>query len=106
MAYLHIPLSDFWNYTPLEIDFAFKAYHEKALIDIKTNWERTRIQVYYAYLLTASKKRKVNYRQFKREYLPFAFDEEEPIEAMSDETFDSINDFFNNTPVIKTEKIK
>ena len=97
MALLHIPLYDFWDYTPLEIDYAFKYYSEKISIDSQIDWERTRLNIYYSYLYVPSKKQKVNYEQFKKDFLPFNFDKPKEIIPMSDETFDYIATYFDNS---------
>lgn len=75
MANLHIPLYEFWEYTPAEIDVAFRALNEAKFQEIKLSWEQVRIQIYYSYLLTPTKKTKVKYETFKRDYLPLFFDE-------------------------------
>jgi hypothetical protein len=94
MAYLHMKVWDFWEHTPIEIDYALKSYYEQRFEDIKTDWERTRTDIYYQYLFTPTKKRKVTYSEFKKEYLRFGFDEEKQIDVMNDETFEAIDKIF------------
>lgn len=96
MALLQMPLSDFWDYTPREIDYALQAYHNQKLEESKTDWERTRTSIYYSYLLVPSKKRKVSYEQFKRNYLKLSWDDEgkENTEVIDDEAFASIHEHF------------
>lgn len=89
MANLHMTLWDFYTYTPLDVDFALKAYFEKEKEDIKLQWEIARTHIYYEYLFVPTKKRKVSYETFKRDYLKLAFDEEKEsqTEAIDDEQF-------------------
>jgi len=99
MAYLHIPLSDFWDYSPLEIDWALKAHFNQLEMNSRLSWEQTRTQIYYSYLLTPSRKRKVSYNTFKADYLPLGFDKEEKEvdkEPITDEQFDSMHNYFKN----------
>jgi len=97
MATLHISLWDFYDYTPIEIDYALKSYFEIVEEQNKISWEQTRLQIYYDYLLTPSKKRKVTYNTFKKDYLRFGFDNEvynnETI--IDDDAFSVIQDYFN-----------
>lgn len=85
-------LWDFYSYTPAEIDFVFKAFNEKEKEEIKLKWEIARTHIYYEYLFVPSRKRKVSYETFKREYLKLAFDEDKNSnkEVMDDEEFDMI----------------
>lgn len=96
MAYIYMPLNVFWNSTPIEIDLALKAYYEAKIETEKAQWERTRTQIYFNYIFTPSSKRKVSYNTFKRDFLPFKFDEldkdKEPM--IDDEAFANIQDFF------------
>ena len=90
MSTIHIPLCDFYDYTPVEIDWALQPYYEMKSSESKTNWERTRVLIYYQYLYTPSKKNKVSYNQFKNEFLPFSFDALEKPDVMNDETIETI----------------
>ena len=91
MAHLHIPLCDFYDYTPVEIDWALQAHYETKFNEIKLSWEQIRLSSYYRYLMAPSKKNKVSYNLFKKEHMPFAFDElENP--AMNEETIEAIQD--------------
>jgi len=95
MVNLHIPLCDFWDYTPIEIDNALKIYTENKIDEIKLSWEQTRIQIYFTYLLTPSKRRKASYETFKKDYISLGFDKKESTtEIIDDEQFASINNFF------------
>lgn len=89
MANLHMTLWDFYTYTPLDVDFALKAYFEKEKEDIKLQWEIARTHIYYEYLFVPTKKRKVSYETFKRDYLKLVFDEEKEsqTEVIDDEQF-------------------
>jgi nucleoside-specific outer membrane channel protein Tsx len=97
MSIFHMSLSDFNDYTPIEIDNALKAYYKEETENNKLTWEQLRIQIYYSYLLTASTKSKVSYTSFKHEYMPFEFDkdthEEKPV--IDDNTIDMIQNYFN-----------
>jgi len=98
LAFLHIPLREFYDYTPIEIDYAFKAYVDQQENSVKLSWEQTRTQIYFGYLYAPSRKRKVTYNQFKKDFLPFSFDEEENVEslALDDEQFALMDNFIEN----------
>ena len=89
-------LNEFYDYTPVEIDYAFRFYYENEDQKSKIIWEQTRLKIYYSYLFSPSQKRKVTYITFKRDYLPFSFDEKdkEDKEVIDDNTFSAIQDFF------------
>ncbi len=97
VAYLHMPLRDFWDSTPIEIDYALKAYYESKAQEAQLTWEQTRTQIYFNYLMTPSHKRKVSYSSFKKEFLPFGFDieNEEPKQVITDEDFAAMQNFIN-----------
>ena len=80
---------DFLSYTPIEIHYALQAFYEHEMEQSKGEWERFRTLIYYSYLFVPSKKRKVTYDTFKRDYLKFQFDEEskEPSEVITHEQF-------------------
>lgn len=102
MANLHIPLFDFWDYSPIEIDAALTAHYNALFEQSKITWEQTRLQIYYAYLLTPTKNTKVSFQQFKKDFIPLSFDEILPDEpAMSDETFEDIMGLFKPTKQIE-----
>jgi len=95
MVLLQIPLSEFWDYTPIEIGYALKAYRDKEAEFSKNEWERTRTHVYYEYLFVQTRRRKVSYNTFKKDYLKLWFDEERKVkEVMDDNTFAEIHDYF------------
>lgn len=97
LAYLHIPLREFYEYTPIEIDYALTVYYENKEQELKLSWEQTRTQIYYTYLFAPSQKRKVSYSTFKKEYLPLNFDndnESKETPVIDDVTFGAIQDFF------------
>lgn len=94
LVYLHIPLYEFYDYTPKEIDIALSIYFEQEQVKNQNEWERTRLQIYYNYLLTPSRKRKVTYSSFKNELLPFTFDKKVERDVMSDDTFKEIISLF------------
>lgn len=95
MAQLHMTLWEFYELTPIEVNFALQAHAKDVESQVILSWEQTRTQIYYNYLLTPSKKRKVSYHIFKKDYLKFSFDEnEKPKEAMDDVTFNMIQDIF------------
>ena len=96
LAYLNMNLWDFYDYTPLEIDYALKAYHEKELGDIKLQWEIARTQIYYNYLLTPSRKHKVSYESFKRNYLKFGFDTDINANEMTEEEYEQTVEVVQN----------
>lgn len=88
-------LSDFWDYTPIEIDYALKAYTENKIEEARLSWEQTRIHIYFHYLLTSSKRRKVSYETFKKDYIALNFDKKEiTTDVLNDEQFESIDKFF------------
>lgn len=97
MVLLQMPLYEFWDYTPIEIDYALKAHKENEDRKNQIEWERTRTHVYYEYIFTQTRRRKVSYNTFKKDYFKLWFDEENKIkEVIDDETFASINDYFKN----------
>ena len=73
---------DFWNSTPIEIYHSLEAYSISKLENIKESWEQMRIQTYYLINIQVDKKYKMDYNKFKRTYLPFAWDEDKPKEAI------------------------
>jgi hypothetical protein len=103
LAILHIPLREFYDYTPIEITYAFDAYYENKLEDIKVSWEQTRMQIYFSYLYVPSKKRKVSYESFKKEFLPLSFDDDvkEKENQIDDEAFATIMTMFENIQGVK-----
>jgi len=93
MALLHMSIFDFLAHTPVEIDYALKAYYDYEVEKSKTDWERFRTLIYYTYMFTPSSRRKVTYDVFKKDYLSFGFDEKkEPAEVITDEKFMQIMD--------------
>ena len=68
-------MEEFLYSTQIEIDYALKAYNNIQEESDKAEWERTRTQVYYMYLLTPSKKKKATYQQFKKDYLHLNYDD-------------------------------
>lgn len=96
MAILHMSLSEFNDYTPAEIDYALKAHSEIITSQNNLSWEQVRLQIYYSYLLTPGKKRKVTYKTFKREYLPFDFDQDKKEDdyVLTNEDIDVMQNFF------------
>jgi len=97
MAIMHITIWEFYDLTPIEVDYVIKAYIEIIESQTQLSWEQVRTQIYYNYLLTPSKKRKVSYQIFKKDYLPFSFDKDEKRSEeniIDDEAFDSIQDYF------------
>lgn len=96
-----MPMEEFLYSTPIEIDYALKAYRDIREENDKAEWERTRTQVYYMYLLTPSKKKKVTYHQFKKDYLHLNYDDklkesDEPI--IDDATFERMQSYFKKKP--------
>lgn len=96
LSYLHIPFYEFWDYTPIEIDYALKAYYQAKSDDDAADWERTRTSIYFSYLFVPSKRTKVTYETFRRDYLPFSTDVHEPEVVINDEQFSDIQDYFKN----------
>ena len=90
-------LWDFYTYTPIDIDYALKAYYEKKNEEAKLQWEIARTQCYYEYLYVPSKRRKVSYETFKRDYLKLSFDDEIKVksEVIDDEQFAMIQNIMN-----------
>jgi hypothetical protein len=82
-------LLDFYTYAPIEIDYVLKAYFEKVENENIGEWERVRTQIYYSYLFVPTKRRKVTYETFKRDYLKFSFDDKDKKneEVIDDEQF-------------------
>lgn len=99
LACLHLPLKEFLDYTPIEVDFALKAYFENKDLEIRISWEQLRTQIYFSYLFTPSNKRKVSYSTFKKEFLPFSFDQDdkESKPVLDDEAIDAIQNFFKKS---------
>lgn len=98
MAQLNMKFWDFYDLTPIEIDYALKAHIKEIEDQVKLSWEQTRTQIYYNYLLTPSRKRKVSYSTFKKDYLKFNFDDDDKGEKdiIDDATFETIQEIFKN----------
>ena len=47
MSRLKMSVEDFWNITPKELYYAFTAYNNDLDMQIKNEWERTRVQTYF-----------------------------------------------------------
>jgi hypothetical protein len=96
MARLHMSLWEFYECTPIEINYALNAHFDIVKENAQLTWEQTRTTIYYMYLLSPSKKKKVSYDIFKNEYLHLSFDDEinNKKPAMSDEDFEQIQNFF------------
>lgn len=75
MATLHISANDFWNTTPSELYYALKAYSTSKIDDVKMQWEQMRTQTFYLIDIQIDKKYKMSYEKFKRQYMPFNWDE-------------------------------
>ena len=103
MAYLHISLFDFYDYTPKEIDCALKFYFDKVSEEHISSWERTRLSIYYGYIFIPSKKQKVSYDEFKRKFLPLGFDVHKEEQVIDDDLFDNILSAFDSTKNKKEE---
>jgi hypothetical protein len=97
LAYLHLPLEEFNNYTPIEIDYALKAYYENKEEENKLSWEQLRIQTYFNYLLTPSQKPKVSFITFKNDYMPFSFDKDidDKTSIIDDKMFEEMENLIN-----------
>lgn len=89
-------LWDFYDLTPVEVDYIIKAYSTRVEEETKLSWEQVRTQIYYNYILTPSKKSKVTYDHFKKEYLRFPFDEIKQSDApvLTENDINFIQDFF------------
>ena len=96
LALLHIPTSVFLDSSPIEIDYAFKAFYESKNSDVQTQWEQVRTQIYFSYMFTPSSTEKVSYDTFRRDYLPFNFDEFAPVEVLPDEDVDYLLDYMKS----------
>lgn len=98
MARLHMNLWDFYELTPIEVDYALKAYNQSLEDLARVDWERTRLSIYFNYLLTPSRKRKLSYESFKRSYIKLSFDDnnEEETNVIDDESFAKIQNIFQN----------
>lgn len=57
-------------------------------------WEQVRTKIYFDYLFVPSKRTKVSYETFRRDYLPFSTDTFEPVQVIDDEQFADIQDYF------------
>lgn len=100
MTYFRMSLWDFYSYTPIEIDYALKAYFEEKALIHKEEWERTRVGIYFNYLFTPTKRRKVTYNTFCKDYLKLNYDDDQDLEKheISDEEFKNIQDYFKTLP--------
>lgn len=88
-------LWEFYDLTPIEVDYILLAYNKRIEEETKLSWEQVRTSVYYNYLMTPSSKQKVSYDHFKREYLRFPFDEtKSDTIALTDNDINDIQDFF------------
>lgn len=85
MAYLHMTVWDFLDHTPIEIDYALKAYYEHISMQNNVAWEIARTQTYFQYLYVPSRKRKVSYNNFKKEYFNLEFDKNEETQPLTEE---------------------
>jgi len=90
MAYLHMSIWDFLDHTPIEIDYALKAYFERVNSQNELQWEIARTQTYFEYLFVPSRKRKVSYNSFKHEFFKLNFDDKEEKDYVTEEQFDMI----------------
>lgn len=96
VAYLHIPFTCFWDMSPIEVDFALTSYFKQVESDNHISWEQTRTSIYFAYLFTPSRRRKVSYNTFKKDFLPFHFDsdeDQEPKVVIDDDAFATMHEF-------------
>jgi hypothetical protein len=96
MAHLHLSLWEFYECSPIEIHYVLKSFYDHENLKNNLDWERTRTHIYFEYLFVPSRKRKVTYNTFKRDYLKLGFDSEvenkEPI--IDDEQFGIIDNYF------------
>ena len=68
---------DFLSLTPKEYMTILSKWNDEKMLEIKSNWERTRLQIYYSMKF----KNPVTYKSFCEQFLPLEWDEkEEPFE--------------------------
>ena len=76
---LHISPIDFWQSTPNEIYYAIKSNIGQKTFEFHSGWEQMRVQTFYLISIQMDKKQHMDYKKFKRDYMPFAWDENEII---------------------------
>lgn len=88
----NISKDEFLNLTPKEFSLYCKFWNEEETGKYKSDWERTRLIIYYGLEF----KRPITYKEFCNTYLPLGWDEiDEPFEV----TEELRNQIFNKTEV-------
>ena len=64
----------FWDMTPKEFHFVFEAWQNDREYHIQSDWEQTRMIIYYQYCSIAKKGRNPSYQKFKLDHIPFPWD--------------------------------
>jgi hypothetical protein len=108
-----MPFDVFWDLTPIELDYAFKAYVEELEYKERLSWEQVRVNAYYRYLMTPKEKSKhiLTLEQFKKRVFPLNFDK--PNNEADEIDLDQIASVFNQieqkevtTQVVSANELK
>ena len=90
VASLHISPKEFWDSRPIDIYYALNSFSNNKIDSIKESWEQMRMQTFYLINIQLDKKQKLDYKQFKHKYMPFAWDIDKQTEEKSIEELDVI----------------
>lgn len=66
--------SEFWDLTPEEFGYIFKAWNSRREEDFQSSWNQTRILSYYIYCSYPKRGRNPSFNKFKKEHLPYSWD--------------------------------
>jgi len=64
----------FWTLTPREFHFCYEAFQNNKEDSYRSQWEQTRMIVYYQYCSYPKKGQNPSYHKFKAQHLPFPWD--------------------------------
>jgi len=77
----------FWDMTPKEFHFVFKAWEDNRNYYSQNSWEQTRMLLYYQYCGWPKKGKNPSFQRFKLSHVPFPWDE------INKQTVDDIEEY-------------
>jgi hypothetical protein len=86
---------------PIEFDNALKDWQEVEFGNLKTNYERTRMSIFYQLMSQSTKS--ISFNEFCRETLPFPWDEDKngEVVAFTDDDYTFMQNLGNTNNKIK-----
>lgn len=90
---------EFMEMTPRKLSLLFEENYKYNSENVRSDWERTRLQIYYGLEF----KNPVQYKQFCIQYMPFEWDKKEIIEDIPQEIVEQM--FAQTNNVVKSEEL-